>query len=90
MGILNTSHPLGGILGSTLGETPAAQEARLEEATEGAKDLTNLIKRRRPMEALILASNDTNQVDGKRKVDFNNDPKEAGSEKRARVSEGDD
>lgn len=39
--------PLGGILGSLLGETPAAQRARIEEATRGANDLTSMVRQKK-------------------------------------------
>ena len=38
---------LGGILGSILGETPAQQKARIEEATKGANDLSGMIKKKK-------------------------------------------
>lgn len=40
--------PLGGILGSILGESPAAQRQKLSEASKGATDLSNLVKRKKP------------------------------------------
>ncbi len=38
------SKSVGGILGSLLGESPAAQKARIEEATKEANDLTGLVR----------------------------------------------
>ena len=89
MGTLDGSDPLSGILGSILGESPAAQKARLEEASKGAQDLTNLVKRKkggkseavRPAESPILQSN------GKRRADFAEDVEEVGIGKKARISE---
>jgi len=50
-GVSGGSDAMGGILGSLLGETPAAQKARIEEATKSANDLTGLIrhKKKAPM-----------------------------------------
>ena len=35
------------MLGSMLGNSPAAQKAKIEEATKGANDLTSLVKKKR-------------------------------------------
>ncbi|KAI9668445.1 MAG: hypothetical protein M1831_001199 [Alyxoria varia] len=43
---LDPNNPLTGILGSILGESPAEQRARIEEATRGARDLTGLVRSR--------------------------------------------
>lgn len=48
LGTVDGSYALNGILGSILGESPADQGLRLEEASRGAKDLTSLVKRKRP------------------------------------------
>lgn len=45
------SNPLGGILGSILGETPAAQKAKIDEAAKGANDLSGLVRRKPQAEA---------------------------------------
>jgi hypothetical protein len=37
---------MGGILGATLGESPAEAQARIEEAKKTAKDLTGLVRRK--------------------------------------------
>ncbi|MCJ1477852.1 hypothetical protein MMC13_006525 [Lambiella insularis] len=47
-GAIDGATPLSGILGSILGESPEAQKARIEEASQSAKDLTNLVRRKRP------------------------------------------
>lgn len=39
---------LSGILGSMLGESPEDQRRRVEEATLNARDLTGLVRRRKP------------------------------------------
>lgn len=36
---------MSGILGSILGESPAAQKERLEEAMRGAKDVSSLVRK---------------------------------------------
>ncbi|KAI9661280.1 MAG: hypothetical protein M1821_009607 [Bathelium mastoideum] len=41
------SDPLRGILGAMLGESPAQQRARIEEASKNANDLTGLVKHRK-------------------------------------------
>lgn len=91
-GTLDGSNPLSGILGSILGETPGAQKARLEEASKDAKDLTNLVKRKKPVdngsskpEKIAVP-----QPNGKRKVDSAEGVEEGAAGKRARVSDGDD
>lgn len=51
LGTVDGSNPFSGILGSILGESPAVQEARLDEASRVAKDLSSLVKKKRPFEA---------------------------------------
>jgi len=41
------SDALKGILGSLLGQSPAAQKARIEEVTKSANDLTGLIRHKK-------------------------------------------
>lgn len=90
VGTIDGSDPLGGILGSILGESPAAQKARLEEASKGAKDLTNLIRRKKPAtgEASKASERYSIQGNGKRKVDFKDDVEEVSSGKKAKISDG--
>lgn len=38
---------MGGILGATLGESPAEAQARIEEARKTATDLTGLVRRKK-------------------------------------------
>ena len=86
-GTIDGANPLSGILGSILGESPAAQKARVEEATKGAHDLTNLVKRKKP------ASDGKRDIDkspatngnGKRKVEFAGEAEGAGTKKRAKT-----
>lgn len=90
MGTIDGSNPLSGILGSILGESPAAQKARLEEASKGAKDLTNLIKRKKPAEGEASKDSESHdiQTNGKRKVGFRGEVEEVGTGKKAKISEG--
>ena len=81
MGTLGGSNPLSGILGSILGESPAAQKARLEEASKGATDLTNLVKRKKPAETEV-------QTNGKRKAEFSEEAEEVGMGKKAKITDG--
>ena len=90
MGTIDGSNPLSGILGSLLGESPAAQKARLDEASKGAKDLTNLIKRRKPAEGEASKASESHRIqgDGKRKVDFIDEVEEVGTGKKAKIPDG--
>ncbi|MCJ1386811.1 hypothetical protein MMC17_009939 [Xylographa soralifera] len=69
-GAVDGATPLSGILGSILGESPESQRARIEEASQGAQDLTNLVRRKRPIKSdaePALAA--TSSGLGKRKLD---------------------
>lgn len=90
VGTIDGSNPLSGILGSILGDSPAAQKARLEEASKGANDLTNLIKRRKPAkgDASEGSELDAIQSNGKRKIDFGDKVEDASSGKKAKISDG--
>jgi len=39
--------PLAGVLAQAMGETPAQQRLRIEEATKNARDLTGLVRHRK-------------------------------------------
>ncbi|KAI4238843.1 MAG: hypothetical protein LQ349_000813 [Xanthoria aureola] len=84
--------PLGGILGSMLGESPAAQTLRLDEASKGAKDLSNLVKRKKPTAETTTPTpreEDVSKANGsKRKVEFVEEVVEVGTGKKARLSDG--
>lgn len=84
--------PLGGILGSILGESPAAQTLRLDEASKGAKDLSNLVKRKKPTAETTTPTpgeEDVSKANGsKRKVEFVEEVVEVGTGKKARLSDG--
>ncbi|GAB7347653.1 hypothetical protein MBLNU459_g4519t1 [Dothideomycetes sp. NU459] len=60
-GAPDASNPLGGILGSMLGETPAQQKARIDQATKGANDLSGLIRKKpaKPAQAATTAATTT-------------------------------
>lgn len=59
--------PVRGILGEMLGESKAEQKKRIQEATEGANDLSRLVKRKK----VKVEDGEKNVVvgNGKRKVD---------------------
>ncbi|KAL8985713.1 MAG: hypothetical protein Q9205_000664 [Flavoplaca limonia] len=84
--------PLKGILGSMLGESPAAQSLRLDEASKGAKDLSNLVKRKKPTAdpTPTIGEEDISKTNGKRKVGFVEEVVEVGTGKKARLSDGDE
>ncbi|KAG0651874.1 Silencing in the middle of the centromere 3 [Hyphodiscus hymeniophilus] len=63
------SNTMGGILGATLGESPADASARIEEAKKTATDLTGLVRRKaKPEASTPEASAGTNGTNGKRKA----------------------
>ena len=64
------SNPLGGILGATLGESPAEAAARIEEAKNTATDLTGLVRRKAKADAGTPESGAaSNGANGKRKAE---------------------
>lgn len=74
------ANPVGGILSEALGETPAEQKTRIDEAAKKARDLTGLVRhRKKPKteEAQAGAVDDgTAQTNGKRKLDDTEDAEE--------------
>ena len=76
---LGDQNILSGILGSMLGESPAAQKARVEEAAKGANDLTGLVRRRKgdPDSAGALKNGKAVNGNGKRKADSMENEEEA-------------
>lgn len=66
-------NPLGGILGTTIGESPADAAARIEEATKNATDLSSLVRHKKKPKLTEVAaaqpSDNTNGANGKRKAD---------------------
>lgn len=100
-GTIDGANPLSGILGSILGESPAAQQARLTDASNNATDLTNLVKRKKPAAADGEPSQPQNaksgdtavdapKPQGKRKVEFDEEVVEVGTGKKARLSDLDE
>ena len=81
------SDPLRGILGSLLGESPAAQKARVEEASKAANDVSGLVRRKKPAadeKGADVQSGGTGR-DGKRKADALDEVEEAIFEKKPKV-----
>ncbi|PMD57032.1 uncharacterized protein K444DRAFT_665483 [Hyaloscypha bicolor E] len=74
-------NPSGGILGATLGESPAEAAARIEEAKKTATDLTGLIRRKKakPDAPTPEPASSTNGTNGKRKAE--DDAEESDSKK---------
>jgi hypothetical protein len=74
---------MGGVLGTTLGETPEQAAARIEEAKKGANDLTGLVRRKEKKSAEPTPEPSTN---GKRKAE--DEPAEEGDNaKKAKVED---
>lgn len=69
-------NPIGGILGATLGESPAEATARIEEAKKTATDLSGLVRKKNKPEEVPASTNGTN---GKRKA--GDDGRESDSKK---------
>jgi HAT1-interacting factor 1 len=80
-------NPLGGILGTAIGKSPADTAARIEEATKNATDLSGLVrhkKKTKPSEAVTAQGSDnTNGANGKRKAD--EEVEDSDNAKKARV-----
>lgn len=92
-------------MGSILGESPAAQKEKLDEASINANDLTGLIKRSGKKGVITTNTNTTTAAgpgaekvhhenangngNGKRKVEFDDEFVEEGSGKKARLSDED-
>lgn len=76
-----------------MGESPAAQREKLSEASKGATDLSNLVKRKKPFVNQVSeeAEDDTTaRSGGKRKVEFVEEVVEVGTGKKAKLSDGDE
>lgn len=81
-------NPLGGILGATLGESPAEQAARIEEAKKTATDLSGRVrkKEKKPVgEATPEPTASTNGTNGNGKRKAEDDDAEEGDSKKAKV-----
>ena len=88
MGTIDGSKAVNGILGSILGESSAAQKARLEEASKEATDVTKLVKRKRLADSEASKASETHHIqsNGKRKIDFGDENEDVDIEKRARIA----
>lgn len=70
-------NPAAGILGSTIGESPADVAARVEEAKKNATDLTNLVRHKKkpadPTNSTPETTSSANGTNGKRKAEDEGD-----------------
>ena len=104
-GALSGSTPLDGILGAILGETADQQKKRLEEATKDAKDITGLVRKKKPVAADVASApapvkNGTTsngalveadvKASTKRKADSGEEPAELQVGKKAKVEDADE
>ncbi|RDL37543.1 Uncharacterized protein BP5553_04976 [Venustampulla echinocandica] len=84
---------MGGILGATLGESPAEAAARIEDAKNKANDLTGLVRRKGEKSAKDIevatvpaaSTNGTNGTNGKRKAE--DDAEVSDNAKKAKVED---
>ena len=74
---------LGGVLGTTIGETPEQAAARIEKAKKGANDLTGLVRRK--VKGADATPEPTNGSNGKRKAE--EESQEGGNAKKAKVED---
>ncbi|TAQ89395.1 hypothetical protein B7494_g2288 [Chlorociboria aeruginascens] len=80
--------PMGGILASTIGESPADAAARIEEATKNATDLSGLVRRKKAIKSAEQDASPlvtTNGTNGKRKAE--DDPEESDGAKKTKVED---
>lgn len=67
--------PLAGVLAQAMGESPAQQKMRIEEATKNARDLSGLVRHRKKPKADVEGDAAASAVDsaaasnGKRKLE---------------------
>ena len=92
MGTLGSSNPLSSVLRSIFGESSSAQKARLDGASKDARDLTNFVKRKRPIEDEILRSTQNYEEgsDGKPTVESAEKSMIMGNSKKPKTSDRDD
>ncbi|KAI4164907.1 MAG: hypothetical protein LQ342_001540 [Letrouitia transgressa] len=88
--VMSGDNPLGGILSSMLGESATSQQAKLEEASKGAKDLTELVIKRK--KAGTETHHPTQEADSprtgdKKKLEFVEEVAEAGTDKKTKFAE---
>ncbi|CAM1501020.1 Fc.00g101820.m01.CDS01 [Cosmosporella sp. VM-42] len=86
------SNPLGGILGATLGESPAETKARVEEAKKTANDLTGLVRKKNkdepaPAAAPAPEAEAETNGNGKRKAEEPAPAEEEAAAKKAKVED---
>ncbi|KAL9095442.1 MAG: hypothetical protein Q9165_002313 [Trypethelium subeluteriae] len=86
-GAPDSSDPLRGLLGAMLGETPAQQRARIEEASRTANDLTSLVKHKKKPQKDAAAADLAVNGSSKRKADGENE-EDRTTGKKARVDGG--
>ena len=80
-------NPLGGVLGTTVGESPSEMAARIEEAKKNATDVSGLV-RHKPKKAAVEAAvetNGSNGANGKRKAE--DEPEVEVDTKKAKVED---
>ncbi len=93
MGAMEGVNPLGGILGSILSESPTLQKNKLEAASIGAADVTNLIKRKTVTSSKEIGQeNEVTPVKNaaKRKLGFVEEVVDVGKGKKAKLSDAQD
>ena len=78
------ANPLGGILGAAIGESSAEAQARIDEATKTATDLSGLIRKKKPKDESADEAAPAPDSNGKRKAE---DDLEDESSKRAKTEE---
>ncbi|TVY80908.1 NASP-related protein sim3 [Lachnellula suecica] len=79
---MGSGNSMGGVLGTTLGETPEQAAARIEEAKKGANDLSGLVRRKAKATEATPEPVSTN---GKRKAD--EEPEDSDNAKKAKVED---
>src|SRR5690606_6299088 len=81
------ANPFGGILGAALGESSAEAQARIDEATKTATDLTGLVRKKKPKEEPKAAPPPAEASAAKRKADDGLEAPGEESSKRAKTEE---
>jgi hypothetical protein len=81
------ANPFGGLLGAALGESSAEAQARIDEATKTATDLTGLVRKKKPKEEPKAASPPAEASAAKRKADDGLEAPGEESSKRAKTEE---
>lgn len=84
-GIANDT-PVSGVLGATVGETPEAAAARIEEAAKNATDLTGMVRKKVKAETESI----TATTGSKRKAEDDEEGQGNESPKKAKVEDAND